>query len=275
MPAGLRYQERDIAKFQGENIPSKTFKYLQYITQEELALEEQEKKTRAMMPKQQPVEVQAQPMRPAQPPAGSVSSLAFNLQDFQTQPLPKPSMNGPISFSNSALNKDRGSRSANSTSITLTNVAPNSSSIFDIKPNQEVAGSYPFAQTLNYEPPKNMPTYSNVAPQQPEPKKTSTFSINAEQVAACKEQETFEPASECSFLPSSCNETTFKFNNVSDNSSQSQAPAVEVTAPGKLPLRMVFCMLQLVIGNLYIWPVTIRYRRLNYKTYLFLSEMYN
>jgi hypothetical protein len=256
VPAGLRYQERDIAKFQGENIPSKTFKYLQYITQEELALEEQEKKNRAMMPKQQPVEVQAQPMRPAQPPAGSVSSLAFNLQDFQTQPLPKPSMNGPVSFSNSALNKDRGSRSANSTSITLNNVAPNSCSIFDIKPNQEDAGSYPFAQTLNYESPKNLPTYSNVAhqQQQPEPKKTSTFSINAEQVAACKEQESFEPASECSFLTSSCNETTFKFNNISDNSSQSQAPVVEVTAPGKLPLCDVFRMLQLVMGNMYIWP---------------------
>merc|ERR1712127_854861 len=39
VPAGMRYQERDIAKFQGENIPSKTFKYLQYLTQEELALE--------------------------------------------------------------------------------------------------------------------------------------------------------------------------------------------------------------------------------------------
>lgn len=251
MPAGLRYQERDIAKFQGENIPSKTFKYLQYITQEELALEEQERKNRAMMPKQQPVEVQAQPMRPAQPPAGSVSSLAFNLQDFNTQPLPKPSMNGPINFSNSALNKDRGSRSANSTSITLNNVAPNSCSIFDTKPNQEAAGSYPFAQTLNYEPPKNLPNYSNIAPEPQQPKKTTTFSINAEQVAACKEQEPTEFASECSFLP--CNETTFKFNNVSNNSSQSQAPAVEVTAPGKLELCAALflprMLLNLVMGK--------------------------
>jgi len=44
VPASQRYQEREISKFRGENIPSKTFKYLQYITQEELALEQQEAK---------------------------------------------------------------------------------------------------------------------------------------------------------------------------------------------------------------------------------------
>ena len=225
VPAGLRYQERDIAKFQGENIPSKTFKYLQYITQEELALEEQEKKNRVHTKPEEP-EIQPMPMRPIRQ-AQSVSSLALNLQDFTSTPLPKPTMNGPINFGNSALNKDRSK--ANSTSITLSNLNPNSSSIFDIKPNYAAAsdaGTYPLAP--NHKPPSHdLPVYSNVPTH---PTAASTFSINTEQVAVLKE-ETNEPV-ECSFLPSSCNETTFKFNNISDNSS-SQAPAAEIKAPGK------------------------------------------
>ena len=244
VPAGLRYQERDIAKFQGENIPSKTFKYLQYITQEELALEEQERRQRAMNPPAQPQpEVVAQPMRPAQP----VSSY-LNIEPRKPLPYQQPKVlrNGPISFQNSGLNMDRNkiNMTTSSTNYNQNNTKFNStSSIFDLKNNNsedrssnQTPASYPFANSLNYEPPKNLPEFNNnpqCMQQQPEvvsQNQEITSSISTTQQVF--KEESVEPV-ECSFLPSeaSCNETTFTFNNISDQSSNSHEQQPEAPQP--------------------------------------------
>ncbi len=87
-------------KFQGENIPSRTFKYLQYITQEELLLNSTT--TRAgIVPKLRKT-CSTTPTKPV-----SVKQLTKQ----RSQNYPKPVKGQPITFASSSLNLDRNKTS--------------------------------------------------------------------------------------------------------------------------------------------------------------------
>lgn len=208
----MRYQEREVNKFLGENIPSKTFKYLQYITQEEQALMDQERKHRIQMQHQQQP-VSSYPIHNVQ------SSKPHQTKAY----VPKPIMNPPISFHNSPLNVDRPKVNliSNSTSYNARKI----NTYFDHTGNSsnKPQPNYPFAHEIKFEPPKyDYPDFNN----NPSDKK--------EQVASMPEEEVKDSNVECSFLPSesSFNETNITFNSISP-ADQTHTEVVDIKSVGK------------------------------------------
>ena len=234
----MRYQEREVNKFLGENIPSKTFKYLQYITQEEQALMDQERRHRAQMQQQQP-QVQQQ-----QPPV-----IVSNVQSKPHQTrmyAPKPIMNPPISFQNSPLNKDRPkvNFTSNSTSYNARNInsyfnSPENNNnrsltqpIYQSQPLQyqpqpqslsQPQPNYPFSHEIKYETPKqNYSDFDN----------NPVFKQEQENI-----KESIDATEECTFLTSepSFNETNITFNSISpDNNDQTHTQVIDVKTTGKI-----------------------------------------
>ncbi len=195
-------------KFKGENIPSKTFKYLQYITQEEILLQEQERRHRQENAEpQQQQEQQQQQYQEYQEPVSSYQHHPNQASHpaHQQRPAsanqpnyPKPVKSQPISFASSSLNLDRNQAS--------TYAAPPATTHFDRRDA---------SQSI----------FSLKQQQAPSPNLASSFSVNTTEtgptVVFTPSAETF---SECSFLPSEAtlNETSFVFNTVDGTTNTSQ-----------------------------------------------------
>lgn len=252
-------------KFQGENIPSKTFKYLQYITQEELHLEAEERKNRGQQAAPVP---EVQPVRP-------VSSNQMTFEPRQTSTTmnpPKPVMGQPISFANSSLNRDRGQVHNMTNASNTFHPTQSSQSIFSLKNQSNSNPTYQFPMVqpnsnLTYQPPM-VQSSGNLTyqPSMTQPNSNLTYQAPKVQSSSCSIDRSTAPPStvfkedvnesvEFSFLPSeaSCNETSFTFNNIFKNDESQEEPevtVVEVKTTGKYftwtILNYDYCTLNLI-----------------------------